>query len=81
MTFYYWQRREETSAEVIAEGFQQLQLVADHELIVCLPEGEVVLRAACISTLAQVALDQETACAAASSARGAGGKIGNRPLH
>ena len=54
-TFYYWQRRVETPSEVIAQGFQQLQPLADHELIVCLPGGEVVLRSACISTLAQVA--------------------------
>ena len=54
-TFYYWQRRVETPDPVIGEVFQQLQPVADHELIVCLPGGEVVLRSACISTLAQVA--------------------------
>lgn len=54
-TFYYWQRRVETLSEVIAQGFQQLQPVADHELTVCLAGGEVVLRSSCITTLAQVA--------------------------
>jgi hypothetical protein len=53
-TFYYWQRRVDKPEEETNVGFQQLQPVADHELIVCLPGGEVVLRSACISTLAQV---------------------------
>lgn len=54
-TFYYWQRRVDKPVEEINAGFQQLQPFADHELTVCLPGGEVVLRSTCIATLAQVA--------------------------
>jgi hypothetical protein len=54
-TFYYWQRRVDKPVEEANVGFQQLQPIADYELTVCLPKGEVVLRSACISTLAQVA--------------------------
>ena len=53
-TFYYWQRRLRTEQEEERVGFQRLLPPADHELTVCLPSVEVVLRSGSARTLAQV---------------------------
>ena len=53
-TFYYWQRRLRATQEEGAVGFQRVLPPADHELTVCLPSVEVVLRSGSAATLAQV---------------------------
>lgn len=53
-TFYYWQRRLRTAQEEQAAGFQRLLPPTDHELTVCLPSVEIVLRSSSAATLAQV---------------------------
>lgn len=54
-TFYYWQRRfRAAQPPSSASGFHRLVVQEEHEVKVCLPQGEVVLRSASATTLAQV---------------------------
>ena len=56
-TFYYWQRklRDQTPpAEVVAAGFSRILAAPRHELVVCLPDGELTLRSDSPATLAHV---------------------------
>jgi len=54
-TFYYWQRRFRASEQSSPSAyFHRLEAKEDHELRVCLPKAEVVLRSASAATLAQV---------------------------
>ncbi len=53
-TFYYWQRRLQTTQVDQGGGFDRLLPLLDHELSVCLAKGPIVLRSGSAQTLAAV---------------------------
>ena len=56
-TFYYWQRKfrdEPPATDEVTAGFSRIVAPPRHELVVCLPDGELTLRSDSPATLAHV---------------------------